>query len=130
MTVSIIIPSALLILLLAIMLCVRNLKTNPGTVFISMALLIISIRIVSYSIGNFGGPVWLFAVITNNFLPFYYLIPVFFLFLCTRLVYITYIPREKRYLSFSPFYYFFYFGITILVYRFRTQDGDCRQDDL
>lgn len=62
------------------MLCVRNLKTNPGTVFISMALLIISIRMVSYSIGNFGGPVWLFAVITNNFLPFYYLIPVFFYF--------------------------------------------------
>ena len=76
----IIIPISLLIIFLSIVIYIHNRKENKNILFHSVFLIIYAIWAMALSLLNFGGPVWLFAVLLNNFAPLYYLSPVFFYF--------------------------------------------------
>jgi AraC-like DNA-binding protein len=80
MTETVIIPISVLIVLLAVILFTFNRKQNSNVLFISLFLVIFAIQMATTGIGNFDGPVWLYAVLLVNFSPFYYLIPVLLYF--------------------------------------------------
>lgn len=80
MTINIIISISFLIILIAIILVVRNYQNNRNIFFIAGFLIIYAIQSVVISLINFGGPVWLLAILLNNFAPLYYLSPVLFYF--------------------------------------------------
>ena len=118
MTESVIIPSSLLIVLLALILYIFNRKQNSNVLFISLFLIIFSIQMVANSVGNFGGPMWLYAVLLINFSPVYYLIPVL-LYFFVRSTFSQTPLRTRDLLHLIPFLIAF---VSILPYLFTSYD--------
>lgn len=80
MSEHLILPGSVLIVLLAFVLYVNNRKFNRNILFHSLFLIIYAVWAIVVSLLNFGGPVWLLAILLNNVAPLYYLSPVFFYF--------------------------------------------------
>ncbi len=119
MSESLIIPTTVLLILVSCILYFYNRKINRNIIFLSGFLIIYSIQTITISILNFGGPVWLFAVLLNNFTPLYYLYPVYFYFFVKSTVDDT-IRIKKRYLlHYIPFAINL---IAVLPYIFTSYD--------
>ncbi len=88
---------------LSVLLLINNWKKNRSILFLSAFLVIYSIYGISAGLQIDGGPVWLFAVILNNFAPFYYLFPVMLYFYVRNTLSDSIFFRKTDFLHFIPF---------------------------
>ncbi len=103
MNFSLVIFISLLNIFLSLLLLINNWKKNKNILFLSSFLVIYSVYGISGSLLNDGGSVWLFAVILNNFAPFYYLFPVL-LYFYVRTTFSDFKRyRKTDFLHFIPF---------------------------
>ena len=88
---------------LSVLLLIFNWRKNRSVAFLSAFLIIFSIYSISSSLLNEGGSVWFFALLLNNFAPFYYLFPVMLYFYVRTTVTDSISFRKYDYLHFIPF---------------------------
>ncbi len=88
---------------LSVILLIFNWKKNRRILLLSLFLLIFSLYGITTSLFNDGGSVWLFAVLLNNFAPFYYLYPVLLFFYVRTTLTDSLRFRKYDFLHFIPF---------------------------
>lgn len=98
---------------------ISNWKNSKNILYLGTALIIFSIYSISVSLLTDGGPVWLLAVVLNNFAPLYYLHPVL-LYFYVRTIFTDSI-RFKKY-DFLHFLPFIINLIAIIPYLFTPWD--------
>lgn len=88
---------------LALVLLINNWKKNKSIIFLSLFLILFSISGITGSLLVDGGPVWLLALLLNNFAPLYYLYPVLLYFYVRTTVKDSIRLRKYDFLHFIPF---------------------------